>query len=134
MTTFILVAILIAGIILIFSENTGCLSLIIGIILVVFSIASLFGISDKKDKEFVVDVPLGQYQMEVKDAMDEDNKTIKKMAGWLIDNNTDKFKLEKYTNSFGCVIFEGTDAEDVYIINNKELRKLIEKEYINFIS
>ena len=129
--TFILVVMLIAGIMIVFSKDRGCIGLIIGIILIMFSVSSLIGTCDKADKEFVEDVQLGQYQMNVQEAMEDNNKTVKEMAVWLMDNNTNKFTLVKYSNNFGCVVFEG--AEEIYTLSNKELRRLIEKEYIIFI-
>ena len=73
--TFILVVMLIAGIMIVFSKDRGCIGLIIGVILIVFSTGSLIGSFDKADKEFVEDVQLGQYQMNVQEAMEDNNKT-----------------------------------------------------------
>lgn len=133
MNTFLFFLALITGLVLLFSDS-GCFSRIIGIILLIFALTTLTNTFNEADKEFVQTVPEGQYQMMVQDSIEAENRTIKKMTAWLIENETTTFRLVKHSNSYGCIIFEGTDKEDVYTINNKELRILIEEDYIQLIS
>lgn len=127
------IIVLIAGLVLLFSDS-GCFSKIIGIILLVIAFTTAVNTFNEADKEFVQIVPEGQYQMMVQEAIESESRTVKKMTTWLIENETTTFRLVKHSNSYGCIIFEGTAKEEVYTINNKELRILVEEGYINLIS
>lgn len=133
MNTLLFFLALITGLVLLFSDS-GCFSRIIGIILLIFALTTLTNTFNEADKEFVQTVPEGQYQMMVQESIEAENRTVKKLAAWLIENETTTFRLVKHSNSYGCIIFEGTAKEEVYTINNKELRILVEEGYINLIS